>query len=205
MPIILITGVSTGIGRACAELFARDGWKVIGTVRDPERYSGTAWPGEVILERVDLAEPGAGRRLADRVIAAHGVPDVLLNNAGILHFGPVEDEPSHVAEEVFRVNVLEPGFVETAIWDKSVRSRGESPYEGSGPYARAMATMAGFEGSIANRTTPQAAAEEIRAAILDPSDRLRYPVAAYAGALIHARRLIGELRVMRFFHKRGMG
>ncbi len=275
---VLLPGEGTSVyalrGDAHSRVYfpKRDGWTVIGTVRDPGRYSDTAWPGELFLERVDLAEPGSGRQLADRVIAAHGVPDVLLNNAGTLHFGPVEDEPPHVAEEVFRVNVLEPlelirglvpamrdagggtianvtsvggrlafplfttynvskhalegyseglwhelalsnirakaiepGFVETAIWDKSVRSRGGSPYEGSGPYAGAMATMAGFEGSIANRTTPQAAAEEIRSAILDSSDRLRYPVAAYAGALIRARRVIGELRVMRFFHKRWMG
>ncbi len=272
MPSILITGVSTGIGRACAERFARDGWTVIGTVRDAAPFAATTWPGEVRLEEADLSIPGSGRALAARVLAAHGTPDVLLNNAGTLDFGPVEDEDPARAEEVFRVNVfepielvralvpamreagggtvanvtsvggrltfpffttynatkhalegyseglwhelalsgirvkaIEPGFVETAIWGRSVRDRGPEPYRGSGPYGPAMASMARFEGSIANRTSAERAAEEIRAAILDPSDRLRYPVAAYAAALIRARRWLGELRVMRFFHRRWMG
>jgi NAD(P)-dependent dehydrogenase (short-subunit alcohol dehydrogenase family) len=272
VPLILITGVSTGIGKALAERFARDGWAVVGTVREVSRMADAQWPGDVRLEEIDFAERGSGRALGDRVVAAHGTPDVLVNNAGTLQFIPVEDESPESVEELYRVNVfepvdliralapamreagggtvvnvtslggrmtfpffttynsskhalegyseglwhelqlskirvkvVEPGFVETAIWGKSVRSRGESPYQGSGPYGEAMASMARFEGSITNRSTPEQAAEEIRAAILDPSDRLRYPVAAYARPMLRARRWFGELRVMRFFHKRWMG
>ena len=272
MPLILITGVSTGIGRALAERFARDGWTVVGTVRDASKMADVEWPGEVRLETADLAQRGSGRALAERVLSAHGTPDVLVNNAGTLEFGPVEDESSDSAEEVFRVNVfepveiiralapamrsagggtvvnvtslggrmvfpffgtynaskhalegyseglwhelqlsnirvkaVEPGFVETAVWGKSVRNRGESPYEGTGPYGPAMETMVRFEGSISNRSTPEQAAEEIRTAILDPSDRLRYPVAAYARPILRVRRWLGDMRVMRFFHSRWMG
>jgi NAD(P)-dependent dehydrogenase (short-subunit alcohol dehydrogenase family) len=270
--LILITGVSTGIGRALAERFARDGWTVIGTVRDVAKMAEVQWPGDVRLEAIDLAERGSGRVLAGRVLAAHGTPDVLVNNAGSLQFTPVEDESPESVEQLYRVNVfepvdlirafvpamreagggtvvnvtslggrmvfpffttynsskhalegyseglwhelklsnirvkvVEPGFVETAIWDKSVRSRGESPYQGTGPYGETMASMAAFEGAISNRSTPEQAAGEIRDAILDPSDRLRYPVAAYARPMLRARRWLGELRVMRFFHKRWMG
>lgn len=272
MALILITGVSTGIGRALAERFARDGWTVVGTVRDVGRMADVEWPGDVRLEQVDLAERGSGRALAGRVVAGHGTPEVLVNNAGTLQFTPVEDETPESVEEVYRVNVfepveliralvpamreagggtivnvtslggrmtfpffttynsskhalegyseglwhelqlsnirvkaVEPGFVDTAVWDKSVRGGGESPYKGTGPYGTAMETMLRFEGSISNRSTPEQAAEEIRAAILDPSDRLRYPVAAYARPMLRARRWLGELRVMRFFHKRWMG
>lgn len=272
MSLILITGVSTGIGRALAERFARDGWIVVGTVRDVAKMADVEWPGDVRLEEVDLAGRGAGRDLAERVITAHGTPDVVVNNAATLYFEPVEDESPDSAEEIFRVNVfepvgiiraiapamreagggtvvnvtslggrmtfpffttynaskhalegyseglwhelqlsnikvkaVEPGFVETAVWDKSVRSRGDSPYTGTGPYGGAMETMARFEAAISNRSTPEQAAEEIKAAILDPSDRLRYPVAAYARPILHARRWLGELRVMRFYHPRWMG
>lgn len=272
MQLIVITGVSTGIGRALAERFASDGWAVVGTVRDRSRMSDIEWPGEVRLEEIDFAERGSGRTLAERVLAEHGTPDVVVNNAGTLHFGPVEDEAPDAVEALYRVNVfepveliralapamreagggtvvnvtslggrmtfpffttynsskhalegyseglwhelklsnirvkaVEPGFVETAIWGKTVRGRSESPYEGGGPYGEAMAAMVRFEGAISNRSTPEQAAEEIRAAILDPSDRLRYPVAAYARPMLRARRWLGELRVMRFFHKRWMG
>jgi len=272
MPLILVTGVSTGIGRAVAERFARDGWTVVGTARDVARIADVRWPGEVHLEPADLAERGSGHRLGQRVLADHGTPDVIVNNAGTLSFGPVEDESPESAEGVFRVNVfepvgliralapamreagggtvvnvtslggrmtfpffttynaskhalegyseglwhelrlsnirvkaVEPGFVETAIWGKAVRGQGDPPYTGTGPYGPAMAAMARFEASISNRTTPERAAEEVQAAIVDPSDRLRYPIAAYARPMIRARRWLGEQRVMRFFHKRWMG
>jgi len=42
MPSILITGVSTGIGRACVDKFSDAGWRVIGTLRRPD--DGEAWP-----------------------------------------------------------------------------------------------------------------------------------------------------------------
>lgn len=272
VPLILITGVSTGIGRALAERFARDGWRVVGTVRDVTKMADVEWPGDVRLEQIDLAARGSGRALAERVLAAHGTPDVAVNNAGTLHFGPVEDESPEAAEEIYRVNVfepveiirtlapamreagggtvanvtslggrmtfpffttynsskhalegyseglwhelklsnirvkaIEPGFVETAVWDKSVRNTGDTPYDGDGPYGPALQTMLRFERTISNRSTAKQAAEEIRAAILDPSDRLRYPVAAHARPMLRARRWLGEQRVMRFFHKRWLG
>ena len=68
-----------------------------------------------------------------------------------------------------------------------------------------MEAMEGFEASITKRTSPADVAEEIFAAATDASDRLRYPVAAYAKPVLRARRWLGELRVMRFFHKRWMG
>jgi hypothetical protein len=68
-----------------------------------------------------------------------------------------------------------------------------------------MSHMRGFERSIRKRTTPQQCAEEIYRAITDDSDRLRYPVAAYARALSRLRRLAGAEAFMRLFHPRWMG
>lgn len=271
MPSILITGVSSGIGRACAERFAREGWRVIGTVRDPERMAGATWPGEVVLESFDLDARGAGAELGRRIVDVHGCPDVLLNNAGMLQFGSVEDTEPEQIERLFRVNVfeqialamalvpamrqrgsgvianvtslggrmtfpffatynatkhalegfseglwhelqpfgirvkaIEPGFVETAIWGKVLPSSPED-VDASPPYRAYQMAMQGFESSITDRTPPAQAAEEIWRAVNDGSDRLRYPVAAYTRPLLLARRVLGELRVMRFFHKRWMG
>ena len=62
-----------------------------------------------------------------------------------------------------------------------------------------------FERSITKRTSPEDAAQEVYAAVTDSSDRLRYPIAAYAGPILRARRLLGDQFMMRFFHKRWMG
>jgi len=106
MPTILITGVSTGIGKACAEKFAREGWRVIGTVRDPERAGDQNWPGNVTLEALDLAKPGDGAALGLRVLERYGCPDVVLNNAGIVQFGPLEEIGPEALENLYRVNVF---------------------------------------------------------------------------------------------------
>lgn len=269
MPTILITGVSAGIGKACAEKFAREGWLVIGTVRDPSRPKGA--PSGITLEQLDLAEEASGPALARRVLDEHGCPDAVLNNAGMLQFGPLECMTPEEMRRLYQVNLfgqldlvrpflpamrergsgvianvtslggrlvfpffagynstkwalegiseglwhelrpfgirvkaIEPGFVETDIWGKALPDEGE-PVTGAGAYRPFMEHMRGFEKSIASRTSPEACAEEVFSAVIDDSDRLRYPVAAYARPMIAARRVIGDLRFMRFFHGRWMG
>jgi NAD(P)-dependent dehydrogenase (short-subunit alcohol dehydrogenase family) len=103
-----------------------------------------------------------------------------------------------------RVKAIEPGFVETAIWGK-VLPEADEALPGPDAYARYLRAMAGFESSITKRTTPADAAREVYSAVIDDSDRLRYPVAAYARALVALRRAIGGQAFMRFFHDRWMG
>ncbi|MHB9002564.1 MAG: SDR family oxidoreductase [Coriobacteriia bacterium] len=270
MSSILITGVTSGIGRACANLYAERGWDVTGTVRDPGRPVD-GLDARVKVRALDLGESGGPARLGAEVLAKDGCPDVLLNNAGMLQFGPLEDVTPTDLERIFRVNLfgqiellrafllamrergsgtivnvtslggtmtfpffgaynstkwalegyseglwhelkpfgvrvkaIEPGFVETAIWGKVLPGEGADA-AGSDAYHPYLRAMVGFEDSIVNRTTPEAAALEIARAIDDDSDRLRYPVAAYARPIVAARRLLGGQFMMRFFHKRWMG
>jgi hypothetical protein len=65
--------------------------------------------------------------------------------------------------------------------------------------------MNAFSAGVTNRTSPEDAAAEAWVAITDSSDRLRYPVAAYARPLLAARRLFGDGAVMRFMHSRWLG
>jgi NAD(P)-dependent dehydrogenase (short-subunit alcohol dehydrogenase family) len=107
MPSIVITGVSSGIGRASAERFAAAGWGVVGTVRDPSAEAPGALPPRVALEALDLGDPASIDRLATAVVARlGGAPDVLLNNAGMLLFKPVEDTSRDDFSRVFQVNVF---------------------------------------------------------------------------------------------------
>ena len=102
------------------------------------------------------------------------------------------------------MKAIEPGFVETAIWGKVLPGKGE-PIDAPEPYRRYLVSMRDFEGSIKDRTTTVDAAEEVWRAVTDPSDRLRYPIAAYARPIAAARRWLGDGWFMRFFHKRWMG
>jgi short-subunit dehydrogenase len=103
-----------------------------------------------------------------------------------------------------RVKAIEPGFVQTAIWGKVLPGKGE-PVEGAAAYRPYLQAMRGFEDSITSRTSPEDAAEEVFAAITDDSDRLRYPISAYAKPLSFARRLVGYRAFIRFFHTKWMG
>jgi len=103
-----------------------------------------------------------------------------------------------------RVKAIEPGFVETAIWGK-VLPESANELTAPAPYLARMRSMLAFEASITDRTSSAAAAEQVARAITDDSDRLRYPIAAYARPIVGARRLLGDQRMMRFFHKRWMG
>jgi NAD(P)-dependent dehydrogenase (short-subunit alcohol dehydrogenase family) len=105
MPAILITGVSTGIGRACANLYAERGWIVVGTVRDAGRRPDEL-DERVSLETLDLALPGSATALAERVLAVPGCPDVLLSNAGMLQFGAIEDVDAEELQRIFQVNLF---------------------------------------------------------------------------------------------------
>jgi short-subunit dehydrogenase len=108
-----------------------------------------------------------------------------------------------------RVKAIEPGFVETAVWDKALPDRGatgaRNEPRGTAAYRPYLRSMLDFEGSITDRTSPEDSAAEIAKAISDESDRLRYPVAAYARPISRARRVLGGQTMMRFFHKRWLG
>lgn len=99
-----------------------------------------------------------------------------------------------------RVKAVEPGYIETPIY-RAMDERAEP----TGPYAPHLVAMNAFSAGITKRTSPEDAAAEVWMAITDRSDRLRYPVAAYARPLISARRWLGDRAVMRFMHTRWMG
>jgi len=75
-------------------------------VRDPQRYADVKWPGEVALESLELGDAGASAVLAAGVLERYGCPDVLLNNAGMVQFGPLEEIGSQELERLYRVNVF---------------------------------------------------------------------------------------------------
>jgi NAD(P)-dependent dehydrogenase (short-subunit alcohol dehydrogenase family) len=121
---VLVTGGTSGIGRAAAERFAAAGAEVIVTGRDRER-------GEEVVEAIedaggharfiaaDLRAPGAARTLAE----AAGAVDVLVNNAGVFPFAATHETTSEQIDDVLHVNIAAP-FELTAALAPAMAARG---------------------------------------------------------------------------------
>lgn len=86
---IFITGSSTGLGRASALLFARNGWKVIATMRDRSKETELAATPNVTVMALDVTNPAQIAETAAKALAL-GPVDVLFNNAGYGLAGPFE-------------------------------------------------------------------------------------------------------------------
>jgi NAD(P)-dependent dehydrogenase (short-subunit alcohol dehydrogenase family) len=87
---VLVTGSSSGIGRATAELFAARGWSVAATMRAPERAGALAATERVRVFRLDVTDPASIEQAVAAVVAEFGRIDVLVNNAGYGLIGAFE-------------------------------------------------------------------------------------------------------------------
>ena len=108
---VMITGASTGIGKASAILFADRGWNVVATMRNPEDGADLADRDGVLVTRLDLLDSGSIEAAVAAAAERFGGIDVLLNNAGYGAYGPLEATPMPVLRRQFDVNVF--GLVET--------------------------------------------------------------------------------------------
>ncbi|MBS1204751.1 MAG: 3-oxoacyl-[acyl-carrier protein] reductase [Proteobacteria bacterium] len=99
--VVLITGVSSGIGRAAALAFKARGCEVFGTVRD----INTASPlNGVVLTEMDVRDEDSVNLAIERVIAKAGRIDVLVNSAGVSLIGAVEETSVEEATRLFDTN-----------------------------------------------------------------------------------------------------
>ena len=105
---VLITGVSSGIGRLTAELMASRGWQVAGTSRDPGPLNGWAAEHGVTLFQLDVTDEKRVAAVVSAVVERFGGIDVLVNNAGYGVFGPLEGATAAQVEAQFRANLLGP-------------------------------------------------------------------------------------------------
>lgn len=102
---VLITGCSTGIGRATAERLARAGWIVYATARRPETLTDLADLGARVLP-LDVTDEASMRDAVETVTTEAGAVSVLVNNAGYALQGPVEDTPIDEVRRQFETNVF---------------------------------------------------------------------------------------------------
>ncbi|HXZ17862.1 MAG TPA: SDR family oxidoreductase [Roseiarcus sp.] len=103
---IVITGASSGIGKATALFFHGKGWNVVATMRRPDAETGLQPSERVKLVALDVQDPQSPKRAVAEAIQAFGHIDVWLNNAGYGAFGPVEAGTREQVLRQFDVNVF---------------------------------------------------------------------------------------------------
>lgn len=103
---ILITGASSGIGKAAAKLFQASGWNVIATMRSPEHERELIALENVLVTRLDVLDLPSIEAAVKAGVVRFGTIDVLLNNAGYGAYGPLEATPIDKVRRQFDVNVI---------------------------------------------------------------------------------------------------
>ena len=101
--VVLITGASSGIGRATAELLAGRGHRVFGGVRGPATTRPLAG---VELVPLDVRDQASVKACVEEVLSRAGRIDVLINNAGVNLVGAIEETSIGQAQALFDTNVI---------------------------------------------------------------------------------------------------
>lgn len=102
--IVLITGCSTGIGRALAQAFIDNGDEVIATARQADALSGLRCQHATL----DVNNADSISALMQQLTTEHGKLDVLVNNAGVANMGPVAGLPLNTLRQQLETNTVAP-------------------------------------------------------------------------------------------------
>lgn len=129
MPVVLITGSSSGFGLAAALAFARDGYTVHASMRDLARGETLRQIAaketlDLHLLQLDVTQSAQFAPAIDAVIARSGRLDVLVNNAGILHPGAFEDLTEQQFRAVMETNAIGPLLLARAVLPQMRRQFG---------------------------------------------------------------------------------
>jgi NAD(P)-dependent dehydrogenase (short-subunit alcohol dehydrogenase family) len=170
---VVITGASTGIGRATAVRLARAGFDVLAGVRREEDGADLrAQDGRIEPVLVDVTDAGQIANLAARVGAAPLAG--LVNNAGIAVAGPLEGVPINLVRRQYEVNVFGLLAVTQALLDPIRAGQGRIVNIGSiggrintpfvGPYSSSKAAVRSLSAALRSELRPW----DIRVALVEP-------------------------------------
>ncbi|MFB6134009.1 MAG: SDR family oxidoreductase [Halanaeroarchaeum sp.] len=161
---VLITGCSSGIGRATARAYLAEDWTVYATARDVDDIEDLADEGAEPLA-LDVTKPAQCRDVVEDVLEREGRLDVLVNNAGYAQIGALEDVPTRELHRQFDVNVYGPHRLiraavphmreaedGTIVTVSSVTGRLATP--GAGAYAGSKFALEGMSDALRAEIAP---------------------------------------------------
>jgi NAD(P)-dependent dehydrogenase (short-subunit alcohol dehydrogenase family) len=103
---VLITGASSGIGKAAALLFQKRGWNVVATMRSPDNVPDLQGLERLVCVQLDVTEPATIESAIAKAINEFGAIDVVVNNAGYGLMGPFESCTLDQIRRQFETNVF---------------------------------------------------------------------------------------------------
>lgn len=111
--VVIVTGASSGIGKAAATAFAREGASVVAVARDPAALGAvvdgiTSSGGEALVCARDVTAAGSGDAIVKAALERFGHLDALVNAAGIIAMGSVDQTDDVLWDRVMELNVNAP-------------------------------------------------------------------------------------------------
>jgi len=157
VPVAIVTGGGSGIGRECARMLSEAGYRLALAGRREEAleetiaHLGVGCP-EAMAVATDLTDDDTVRRLVDRVMERFGRIDAIVNNAGWTKLGPAHTLDGETVRAIFDVNAIGPTLLVAKALPKMLEAGGGvvvgvssmstfDPFPGLGVYGAAKAAM----------------------------------------------------------------
>lgn len=163
----LVTGATSGFGRAFTEAAVARGDVVVATARRPETLADLvgAYPDQVETQRLDVTDAAEARAVVTDVLARHGRIDVLVNNAGRTHVGAAEETTDAELRDLFDVHFFGPAELIRAVLPQMRERRsgaivqlssmgGQLSFAGFGAYSATKFALEGFSEALADEVRP---------------------------------------------------
>jgi NAD(P)-dependent dehydrogenase (short-subunit alcohol dehydrogenase family) len=168
-PVVIITGVSSGIGLATAKLFAQAGWVVVGTVRGRGRRAMLGLT--VDLQPAEMSQAGDLSRIVQYTVTTYGRVDVLVCNAGYALLGPADSVDYNQIRDQFLINTVAPAELSRLVIPvMKKQNRGTIVYLSS---IVGRTGLAGFSMYSASKWALEGLAESLADELVDNNIRIR--------------------------------
>ncbi|MFM1829997.1 MAG: hypothetical protein RLZZ558_337 [Planctomycetota bacterium] len=166
IPVSIVTGAGSGIGRATARMLAELGHHVVLVGRTEQKLADASdevrvvGSGDVMLVTADVADADQAAGVVDQAIERFGRVDNLVNAAGVAPLAPIEKTGEEILEQCFFINAFGPAFLIVRCWPHFRRQKSGcvvnvstigvmDPFPGFFAYAASKSALDSFTRSVA--------------------------------------------------------